>query len=273
MTEPDAISQTIGGPIVQDRIEADLRKLGLVPGMALLVHSSLSAMGWVCGGQVAVIRALQSVLTEGGTLVMPSHTGHLSDPATWEHPPVPKSWWKPIRTTMPAFETHLTPTRGMGAIAECFRTWPGVIRSNQPRDSFSAWGKSAVQVTVDHSLEFGLGEHSPLARLYDLGASVLLLGVGHISNTSLHLAEYRAIHHGKKYVTGGAPVLLDGRRQWVEFPDVDLDSSDFEDIGSTFEKETRLARIGKVGMAESRLLPQQEMVDFAVSWMERNRDR
>jgi len=273
MTEAKTISQTVRGPIVQDRIEEDLTNLGVVPGMVLLVHSSQSAMGWVSGGPVAVIRALQSLLTEDGTLVMPTHTGHLSDPATWEHPPVPKSWWQPIRSTMPAFEAGLTPTRCMGVIAECFRTWPGVVRSNQPRDSFAAWGKSAARITADHSLEFGLGEHSPLARLYEMEASVLLLGVGHISNTSLHLSEYRAVHRGKKYITGAAPILVEGQRHWVEFPDVDLDSSDFEDIGAAFEKETSMARIGRVGMAESRLLPQKELVDFAISWMEHSRGR
>ncbi len=34
-------------------------------------------------------------------------------------------------------------------------------------------------VTAGHTLEFGLGEGSPLARVYDLDGFVLLLGVGH----------------------------------------------------------------------------------------------
>jgi aminoglycoside 3-N-acetyltransferase len=56
-----------------------------------------------------------------------------------------------------------------------------------------------------------------LSRLYDLDGSVLLLGVDHDNNTSLHLAEYRADWPGKAYVTSGAAMLVDGERQWVSF--------------------------------------------------------
>ena len=60
--------------------------------------------------------------------------------------------------------------------------------------SFAAWGKHAEFVTDGHSLDNGLGETSPLARVYDLDGYVLLLGVDYDSNTSFHLAEYRAPH-------------------------------------------------------------------------------
>ena len=72
-----------------DSLQTDFKALGIETGMVLLVHSSLSALGWVCGGAVAVIIALQKVLGETGTLVMPTHSTDLSDPSQWENPSVP----------------------------------------------------------------------------------------------------------------------------------------------------------------------------------------
>jgi len=82
-----------------------------------------------------------------------------------------------------------------------------------------------------HQLENGLGEGSPLARIYELGGWVLLLGVGFASNSSVHLAEYRASYPGKSYEANGAPMMVDGQRQWVPVNDLVVDAGDFPAIG------------------------------------------
>ena len=133
-------------PVTVESLQADFEVLGIEKGMVLLVHSSLSAMGWVCGGPVAVIIALQEVLGETGTLVMPTHSTDLSEPSQWENPPVPESWWQTIRETMPAYDPDLTPTRSMGKIAETFRKQKGVFRSTHPQSSFCARGPQASSV-------------------------------------------------------------------------------------------------------------------------------
>jgi len=269
--EKDAIEHTQGDPATVESLMADLSALGVAPGMTLLVHSSLNALGWVSGGPMAVVLALEGVLGPEGTLVMPTHSGDFSDPAGWQNPPVPEVWWEAIRQAIPAYDPDLTPTRGMGAIPECFRQQKGVLRSAHPQDSFAAWGASAAFITQGHGLDFGLGEASPLARLYDLRGWVLLLGVGHRVNTSLHLAEYRARYPGKRIIQGGAPVMMNGRREWVTFQDVELDASDFQAIGEDFARETGLVRRGRVARAIALLMPQRPLVDYAVGWMERNR--
>ena len=53
----------------------------------MIAHSSLSSLGWVCVGSVAVVQALMDAVTESGTLVMPTHSAEYSDPGMWEHPP------------------------------------------------------------------------------------------------------------------------------------------------------------------------------------------
>lgn len=258
-------------PATITSLKNDLTRLGLRPGMLLLVHTSFNAMGWISGGPVAVILALEELLGPEGTLVMPTHSGDLSDPAQWQNPPVPKRWWKTIRDSMPAYDLSLTLTWKMGIIPETFRKQDGVIRSAHPQVSFAAWGANAKEIVDEHVLENGLGNGSPLARIYEREGNVLLIGVGHANNTSLHLAEYRANLAGKKYVINGAPMIIDQRRKWVEFSDLDLNSDDFPQIGAAFSNDTGLERLGQVALAEARLMPQKELVDFAVWWMENNR--
>ncbi len=191
---------------------------------------------------------------------MPAHSGHLSEPSLWKHPPVPEAWWPVIRAETTLFDPQVTPTREMGAVVECFRHVPGVVRSAHPRHSFVALGPLAGAIVADHHLEAGLGEHSPLARCYDRDALVLLLGVGHANNTSLHLAEARA-DFSRKTLRNGSPMLADGARKWVEYDEAEIDSSDFDKIGDAFA-ETGQERTGDAGGGTARLMSQPAIVDF-----------
>ncbi len=269
MSEEKSI-EMVGQPGTRLTVASDLRQLGVDKGMTLIVHSSMSEMGWVNGGPVAVIQALMDVLTEKGTLVMPAHSSDLSDPALWQNPPVPKAWQDTIRDTMPLFDRRRTPTRQMGRIAELFRTWPGVRRSGHPQMSFAAWGQEADFVTDDHALEYSLGEKSPLARVYDLDGSILLIGVGYDRNTSFHLAEYRV--PDPPLMRTGTPWMEGKRRIWKAFDDVDFEDDLFPSIGQALE-QTSSVTIGNIGAASCRLMSQRSAVDLAQESLSRHKKR
>lgn len=272
MSEGDVLERSSArGPVTQTQLVEDLRALGLRAGATVLVHSSLSALGWVCGGPVAVIDALLEVLGASGTLMMPTHTSVLSEPSHWCNPPVPDWWWPIIRDNTPAYRPDVTPTLGMGIIPETFRKMDGVLRSTHPQDSFAAFGPQAARLTEGHALERGLGEGSPLGRLYALDGSVLLLGVDHDSNTSLHLAEDRVGPPLCPTRREGAPMWVDGAQRWVEFDDLDWDSEDFPKIGQAFERETSHVAHGAVGHGTAKLMPQRPLVDFAEVYIRQHR--
>lgn len=269
MPEVDVVKNT-AQPHTRQSLAAALREQGVEAGMTLLTHVALGSIGWIAGGHVALIQALMDVITPDGTLVMPAHSGDLSDPAQWEHPPVPEAWWPVIRENWPAYDPRITPTRAIGRTAEAFRSWPGVIRSDHPALSFCAWGAGAETITRGHQLANSLGDGSPLARIYDADGWVLLLGCSYESNTSFHLAEYRA--PGAPLIQQGAPILEEGRQVWRDYEDVDLDSEPFPQIGADLEK-TGVVRRGKIGNAETRLFPQRPAVDFAVTWLAEQRQK
>jgi aminoglycoside 3-N-acetyltransferase len=258
-----------GAPYTVQSLGSDLRALGLAAGDVVLVHSSARSLGFVAGGTQAVVQALLDVLGPAGTLVVPTHTPDNSDPADWCNPPVPESWWPAIRSQAPGFDRSRTPSRWMGVIAETVRTWPGALRSDHPHVSFAAVGRHAALVTGVHQLDDALGEHSPLGAVYRLDGKVLLLGCGHDSNTSLHLAEWRQ-KAPPRAVKGASVRRPDGSSEWISWTDVADKTDDFEQIGAAFEVAVGLS-VGPVGDAEARLTPQRALVDFATDWMAAHR--
>ncbi|MFX1497632.1 MAG: aminoglycoside N(3)-acetyltransferase [Promethearchaeota archaeon] len=267
--EFDTINKT-HTPNTKNSLKQDLKNLGIQEKAIIIMHSSLSSIGWTIGGPISVIKAMMEILTPKGTLIMPTFTGDNTEPSNWQNPPVPEKWWKIIRENMPEFEPMTTPTRGMGRIVETFRSFPKVFRSTHPVSSFAAWGKYAKKITKIHDLNSDLGENSPLSRIYDLDGQILLLGVSHESNTSLHLAEYRCDYKGKKYTPNASAIKVKNGRRWFIWNELNHSIDDFDQLGRNYELLIQY-KPKKVGLAESRLLSQRKMVDFAVKWFKENR--
>jgi aminoglycoside 3-N-acetyltransferase len=269
MSEIDVVNGT-RLPITVTSLVHDLRQLGIQAGDHVLVHSSLSSMGWVCGGPQAIIQALLEAVDEDGTIIMPAQSTDWTDSAEWGNPPVPQEWIDIIYREMPAFDPAITPTRGMGRIAELFRTYPGTVRSNHPQVSFSANGKQAEYMMAEHPLTPQFGSGSPLGKLYELNAKVLLLGVDYDSCTSFHLAETMMGHMPSKRM--GTAMNENGQRVWKWFTDYAYDAEDFIELGQQYETHYQVKQ-GKIGQADSRLLELHQAIPFAVQWLERNRSK
>jgi aminoglycoside 3-N-acetyltransferase len=155
--------------ITQRRLIADLLALGLTPGQTVVVHSALRSIGYVEGGAQTVVQAFQAVVGPAGLLVFPTFTYSGSD----------------------RFEPAATSGK-TGAIAEAARHWPGAIRSWHPTHSVVAIGQEAAAICAEHHLVGGLAKGSPLDRAAQRGGMIVLLGVGHTSNSTIHVGESHA---------------------------------------------------------------------------------
>ena len=259
-------------PNTADSIHAGLKTLGVSEGDVLMVHSSLSSLGEVLGGQEAVVRALLKAVGNEGTIVMPAFTWENDDPINYENPPIPAEWHEMFRENMLPFNKDTTPVfvKGIGIIPEYFRTYPGTLRSDHPYVSFTANGKLAGQIVARHALTPSQGMETPLGALYNLGAKILLLGVDYDNCTAFHLSE--ALTERLPVVTERYLITEAGTRLWKSVEDYDYDGdADFLDIGNAYEEGGGVS-VGQIGLAVCKLFDFKPAVDFGTEWIIKNRD-
>lgn len=256
--------------VLKNDILSALKEIGVSKGQSIMVHTSLSSLGFVCGGPQIVIEALLESIGEEGTIMMPTQSWKNLDPSTGVHWEEPEEWHDIIRENWPAYDKDITPTNTMGAVAEMFRKWKGTFRSDHPARSVAAWGKYAKHLTENHDLSNIFGEGSPLSKLYDLDGYVLLIGVGYDKNTSLHLADVRGNYPSKHNCIEHSAIMENGKRVWKAYETLFVDGEDFDQIGSAFEKSCKVTKV-PLGNATLTFMKQRELVDFAVKWIEENR--
>jgi aminoglycoside 3-N-acetyltransferase len=143
-----------------------------VEGLDVVVHADLCGDGLDEAGAVASCEVLIEHVGPNGTIVMPAFT--------YEETLVGESA-API-----PFHPDLPVSPGVGLIAETFRRLPGVLRSNHPSHSFTAYGRQARAVLSTQRDNNPLG---PIKKLNVMRGHVLLLGTSLRSCTAIHLAE------------------------------------------------------------------------------------
>ncbi len=222
----------------------ELQRLGVRDGCVLLVHTSYRAVRPVGGGPLGLVASLREAIGPKGTLVMPT----MSDGSE-------------------VFDPARTPSSGMGVTAELFWRQPGVVRSSHPGGSFAAAGPRAELICAPQVLSPPHGPDSPVGRVHDLDGDVLLLGVEHSENTTLHLAETVA---GVPYsVSHPCVVEADGRVEHIMIAETDHCCRGFC-IADEWLRECGQQREGKVGNAHARLIRARPLVSIAVKHLTAN---
>lgn len=238
-------------PVVSTNdIVSSLRELGLKHGDSILVHSSLSAFGYVDGGADAVIDALlEAVGTEGNVLV-PTLTGTRHDGPS--RPPI--------------FDVRSTPC-WTGRIPSTMLARPTARRSMHPTHSVAGIGPKVDRLAEGHEdAATPCGVQSPYYRLAELGGYILLLGVGQESNTTLHTAEELAEvpYHLQPEPTDAVVIDYSGRRHVKRTYLHDWGTP--RDFGRIDEplKELGIMQVGMIGSATVRLIRSMALLDWLV---------
>ena len=263
--------------VTRSQLAGDLVGLGVRRGTVVMVHTRMSALGWVVGGSETVVRALLDALGPEGTLM--AYAGwqeHAFSPADW-----PEEHRAAYVAEPPIFDPATAEaTRDNGRIPERIRTWPGAERSAHPEASVVAVGPRAGWLTSDHPPDDAYGAGTPFARLVAAGGQVLMLGAPLETLTLLHHAEALAHAPGKRRITSQVAVAGSDGVELRMFDDIDTSTSayPFEDLElggvdgfEVIAREALAAGIGvraRVGQAESHLFPARELTHFAVAWID-----
>jgi aminoglycoside 3-N-acetyltransferase len=157
--------------LTQQQLVTQLQLVGVKPGGTLLVHSSLSSLGFVAGGAKTVIWALMESIGAEGTLVLPTHS------------------WVEMDAGCRTFDVRQTRSC-VGIIPEVFRSLPGVIRSLHPTHSVAATGPAASRLIEGHEdARTPCGPGTPYLKALDQDCQILFLGVDLQCNTAFHTIE------------------------------------------------------------------------------------
>jgi aminoglycoside 3-N-acetyltransferase len=262
--------------MTRSRLVADLRRLGVRAGGITMVHTRMSAIGWVVGGSEGVVRALLEALGPEGTLMAY---------ASWEEQVYHAADWPEEHRVAylaepPVFDVSTgEAARDHGRIPERVRTWPGAERSAHPEASVVAIGSRARWLTATHPDDDAYGAQSPFARLVEAEGQVLMLGAPLETVTLLHHAEAMARVPDKRRVTFRVAVAEGGRVSQRTYTDIETSEGAFryaelglaEDPFEVIAGAALAAGIGargRVGEAESHLFPARELTAFAVAWLE-----
>jgi aminoglycoside 3-N-acetyltransferase len=263
--------------VSRSHLVADLRRLGVREGGIAMVHTRMSAIGWVVGAAETVVRALLEALGPHGTLMAyASWEEHVYSAEDW-----PAAHRDAYLAEPPVFDPATAEAaHDHGRIPERVRTWPGAEHSGHPEAAVVAVGARAAWLTATHPADDAYGADSPFARLVGADGQVLMLGAPLDTVTLVHHAEAIAGVEPKRRLTYRVAIADGARVTERTFTDIDTSAGAFpyEELGLEEDAFAAIARAalaagigirGRVGHAESHLFPAPQLTTFAVAWLEK----
>ena len=150
-----------------------LTNAGIEKGDVIMVHSSLSRIGFVEGGVNTLIGALIDVIGDKGTMVMPTFSSPNFNDERGEY----------------EFDVNKTEAY-TGKVPDTFRKMKGVERSLSPLHSVAVFGEKKDWFVKDHEkCDNGYSMEGPFGKLYESDAKIVLIGVDQLANSSIHIVE------------------------------------------------------------------------------------
>jgi aminoglycoside 3-N-acetyltransferase len=247
----------------QEDLIDQIKASGIQAGDVLELHTSLKSMGFILGGANAILEAFLHVLTHEGTLVMAAQAWDNSEPAYFEHPPIAIDLYEQLRNHHPIFQGKQEDIHKMGALAQVMQRHNQVYISNHPQVAMMAIGKHAKWITQEHKLEDMFSERSPLGRLRELKAKVLLIGVDYDACTAMHLGEH--LSGVRPIGIQGSRILVKDKMIWEKFLTYMYDSDDFKAIGVSMESNG-LVQQARFAQANTKLIPYETLIRFTQSY-------
>ena len=139
----------------------------------VLIHTSMKAIGEVENGAEGVIDAFCEYL-ENGLFLVPTHT------------------WLSVHAQSPIYDVTSAPAC-IGILPQLAAFRKDGIRSLHPTHSIWGHGENAAEFLKGDEVAYSGGTPGcSWSRLGDVNAKILLIGVGHDSNTFIHSLEEKA---------------------------------------------------------------------------------
>ena len=203
----------------REELADGFRRIGIQPGVTLMVHASVRAVGEIAGGPDDIHLALKDALTTDGTLMMYASCPSYYDEVGRGHLTAEQE--RELLLKLPCFDPLTARSaRDNGTLVEMLRTYPGsAVNPHVAR--FVVWGRHAGHLIAHQPWDFAFGRGSALERFVDLDGRILLLGCDHDTVTFLHYAEHIVDVPNKRVARFKVPVSSAHGRVWREMEEFD----------------------------------------------------